>query len=85
MSELLIETEGHVRVLTINRPDRMNSLTPDLTRSITEAFVEANNDRDVRAVILTAVGDRAFCAGADLSLAGRRTRPASPIAISCRK
>jgi enoyl-CoA hydratase len=67
-AELLIDTDGHVRILTINRPERMNSLTPDLTRAISEAFVAANNDPNVRAVVLTGTGDRAFCAGADLKL-----------------
>ena len=64
--ELLVETLGHVRVLTINRPERMNSLTPGLMDALSESFVEANIDPHVRAVILTATGDRAFCAGRDL-------------------
>ncbi len=64
--ELIVETEGHVRILTINRPERMNSLTPALMEDISRNFVEANVDSEVRAVILTATGDRAFCAGRDL-------------------
>ena len=63
---LLIENRGHIRILTINRPHRSNAMSPALTDALVEAFVEANADPEVRAVILTAVGDRAFCAGADL-------------------
>jgi enoyl-CoA hydratase len=63
---LLIENRGHIRILTINRPERMNAISPELGDALIEAFVEANADDAVRAVILTGVGDRAFCAGADL-------------------
>jgi len=63
---LLTETRGHLRILTINRPDRMNSLSPDMSNALIEAFVEAGSDPEIRAIVLTAVGDRAFCAGADL-------------------
>ena len=63
---LLSETRGHIRLLTINRPDRMNSLSPEMSQALVEAFVDASADPEVRVVVLTAVGDRAFCAGADL-------------------
>lgn len=63
---LLRETRGHLRILTINRPDRMNSLSPEMSEALVEAFVDAGSDPDIRCIILTAVGERAFCAGADL-------------------
>jgi enoyl-CoA hydratase/carnithine racemase len=63
---LLTETRGHIRLLTINRPDRMNSLSPEMSDALVEAFVEAGADPEVRVIVLTAVGERAFCAGADL-------------------
>lgn len=63
---LLSETRGHLRILTINRPERMNSLSPEMSEALVEAFVEAGSDPDIRCIILTAVGERAFCAGADL-------------------
>jgi enoyl-CoA hydratase len=68
MSEgiLLRETRGHIRVLTINRPERMNSMSPELSDELIAAFVDAGADPEVRVIVLTAVGDRAFCAGADL-------------------
>jgi enoyl-CoA hydratase/carnithine racemase len=67
--ELISEMQGHVRVLRINRPHRMNSFTPTLMQGLTEAFVDANIDPNVRAVVITGTGDRAFCAGQDLKLA----------------
>ena len=63
---LLRETRGQIRILTINRPERMNAMNTELTDELIAAFVEAGADPEVRVVVLTAVGDRAFCAGADL-------------------
>lgn len=63
---LLSETRGHIRLLTINRPERMNSLSPEMSDALIKAFVDAGADPDVRVIVLTAVGERAFCAGADL-------------------
>lgn len=63
---LLRETRGHLRILTINRPHRSNAMSPELTEALIDAFVEGGADPEVRCIILTAVGDRAFCAGADL-------------------
>ena len=64
--EFIVETEGHVRVLTINRPHRRNALTPELQSAMSAAFIEADEDPNIRAVVLTGVGDAAFCAGGDL-------------------
>ena len=66
--ELIVENQGHVRVLTINRAHRMNSLTPTLMHTLSHEFNEAGIDPEVRAVVLTGTGDRAFCAGLDLKL-----------------
>ena len=63
---LLRETRGFLRILTINRPHRSNAMSPELQGELIDAFVDAGADPDVRCIILTAVGDRAFCAGADL-------------------
>jgi enoyl-CoA hydratase len=62
---LAIEDHGPVRVLTLNRPEKLNALNTALTRALSEAFTAADADRDVRAVVLTGAG-RGFCAGADL-------------------
>lgn len=75
---LLSETRGYLRILTINRPHRMNSLSPELSAALTEAFVEAGSDPDVRCIVLTAVGDRAFCAGADLKARAEADKAGKP-------
>ena len=62
---LLIERDGHVMVVTMNRPERRNALSPEMMRGMSRAWDEANEDPDVRVVILTGAGG-AFCAGADL-------------------
>jgi enoyl-CoA hydratase len=59
-------TAEHVRYITINRPDRRNSLDDETRRLLVEAFAAANDDDDVRVVVLTGAGDKAFCAGRDL-------------------
>jgi enoyl-CoA hydratase len=58
-----------VRLLTLNRPERKNALSPDLVTALTNAIVDADKDKDVRVVVVTGAGDgpkAAFCAGGDL-------------------
>lgn len=52
--------------VTINRPQKANSLTGDMLMALRDAFVAAQGDEDLRAVIITGAGDRVFCGGADL-------------------
>lgn len=68
MSEpvLLLTDHGAVRVLEMNRPDKLNALNTELTRALLDALLDANADDTVRAVVLAGRG-RGFCAGADLS------------------
>lgn len=63
---LLYNVTHGVAVITLNRPDVMNSWTPQLSDELSLAMGAADADDDVRVVIVTATG-RAFCAGADLS------------------
>ena len=62
-------TEG-VFTLTLDRPEKMNAFTERMMHEMIAAFDEADANDDVRAVIVTGQGDRAFCAGADLSAGG---------------
>ena len=66
MSILLQEEKDGVAVLTMNRPEAMNSLSSELSLALQKAVKEIGGRRDIRAVIITGAGDRAFCAGADL-------------------
>ena len=59
--------QGHVAIVTLNRPERMNTLGGSMKPDLARAFFElARADDRVRAVLLTGAGDRAFCAGADI-------------------
>jgi enoyl-CoA hydratase/carnithine racemase len=64
--EIVVTTKGNVRILRINRPEARNALNSVVIRGLGRGFVEADEDPDVRAVIVTGTGDRAFCAGMDL-------------------
>ncbi len=61
-----VATFGTVRVVTINRPERRNALDRETFVGLGRAFVDAEHDDQVRAVVLTGAGDRAFCSGMDL-------------------
>jgi enoyl-CoA hydratase/carnithine racemase len=64
---LLYEVDDGIATITLNRPDAMNTLSVPLMLAFHEALEKADADDAVRAVIITGAGDRAFCAGADLS------------------
>jgi enoyl-CoA hydratase/carnithine racemase len=63
--EVLYEAADGVAVITLNRPERMNTISGPMLAQLTELLLKANADKEVRAVILTGAG-RAFCAGLDL-------------------
>ena len=63
---LLVETRGAVRLLTMNRPKKLNALNADLVNALTEALLAIQHDDAVAAVILAGAG-RAFCPGMDTS------------------
>ena len=62
-----LESEGPIAILTLHRPDNMNAFTGKMMYEMIEAFDITDADDGIRAVIVTGSGDRAFCAGADLS------------------
>lgn len=66
MSILLRRREGSIEILTLNRPEQRNALTPELMEELSSAFEQAQHADEVRVVVVTAAGDRAFCAGMDL-------------------
>lgn len=70
MSLVTIEKEDGIAVVTLNRPEAMNALSQALRRDLAEAMVAVNADPDVRAVVLTGAGTRAFTAGLDLKELG---------------
>jgi len=67
MAELEYGVADGIARLTINRPERRNSVSEGVMRGLREGLAEARRDEDVRVVVITGAGDRAFCAGADLT------------------
>jgi len=68
MSELVkLDLTGQMATITINRPDKRNSLTPEMLKLLENAVIEIETMEGVNSVIITGVGDKAFCTGADLS------------------
>ncbi len=67
---LLYAVEDGVATITLNRPDRMNAFTSQMMLDLIAAFDATDADDEVKAVIVTGAGERAFCAGADLSSGG---------------
>ncbi|MGE4607676.1 MAG: enoyl-CoA hydratase-related protein [Myxococcota bacterium] len=63
--ELLVERDGAIATLTLNRPDRLNAISVSMLNDLAEQLVACDRDSDVRVIILTGAG-RGFCAGLDL-------------------
>ena len=66
-SDVLVTRQGAVGIVTINRPSRMNAVTPSSGERLAAAFLDLEADAEIRAIILTGAGDRGFCTGADIS------------------
>jgi len=65
-----LEKRGQAFWITINRPEKRNALNGEVIAGIARGYREAHDDKDVRVIILTGAGDKAFCAGADLRATG---------------
>lgn len=70
MTLVTLDREGPVAIVTLNRPEAMNALSASLREELAERMIEVDADPDVRVVILTGAGDRAFTAGLDLKELG---------------
>lgn len=66
---LIYEKRGRIAVITMNRPDAMNSLTKEMLIGLEAAFEDFNADPELRVAIFTGAGERAFCTGLDLKVA----------------
>jgi enoyl-CoA hydratase len=63
---LLYEKKDKIVTITLNRPERMNALSPELMVRLEEAWAKFRDDEDALVAVVTGAGDKAFCAGADL-------------------
>ena len=71
MSYILQERRDHVSIVRLNRPDKFNALSRDMILALSNTFTNIEKQRELRAVIITGAGERAFCTGTDISeLAG---------------
>ncbi len=64
---IIIENDGALRFITINRPAKLNALNKDTIAELGQAMRDAESNANVRAIILTGAGEKAFVAGADIS------------------
>lgn len=67
METILVNYEGHVALITINRPKALNALSTQVLTELNTALDEINENKDVYALILTGAGDKSFVAGADIA------------------
>lgn len=65
-NNVLASSEGHIATITINRPKQMNALNRETIRELGDAFAHFDNDNQIRCVIITGSGEKAFAAGADI-------------------
>ena len=73
MSAVLVERRDTLALVTLNRPESLNSVNAQMREALIEALSELNRDSSVRAVVIAGAGDRAFCSGQDLTETARYT------------
>ena len=66
-SVVTVADQDHIRTITVNRPDKLNALNRETLEALDAAFVQAAATADVRVVVLTGAGPKAFVAGADIA------------------
>lgn len=76
--QILIDNEDGVRIITLNRPDRLNALANRIMGDLVDATADAARDSSVGCVVITGAG-RGFCSGGDLKDAGSRAGPVTPV------
>src|ERR1700692_3501028 len=69
-NSVILEKRGQAFWITINRPEKRNALNGEVISGIAKGYRDAHDDRNVRVIVLTGAGDKAFCAGADLQNSG---------------
>ena len=67
LENVLIEKRGRIAIVTVNRPDKLNALNIATRNDILEAFEQLAGDDEIRVVIITGAGEKAFIAGADIN------------------
>jgi len=70
--DIILEKKDNIATLTINRPEKMNAMTLETREELVAALTDVSEDDDMRVLVLTGAGDRAFCAGVDVSVMSSR-------------
>ena len=65
--DVLFSIDGRVATIVLNRPQKLNAVTPEMAKAITAATERCNASDEVRCVVVSGAGDKAFCAGSDIS------------------
>jgi enoyl-CoA hydratase/carnithine racemase len=76
---ILFEKKERIAIITINRPEAMNSLDGETLDQLNKAWIDFRDDPDLWVAIVTGAGDKAFCAGADLKKLGKFYSSMTPI------
>lgn len=74
LQDLLYEKREHIAWVTLNRPQALNAITPEMIRSLRLAAEDARDDDNIKALVITGAG-RGFCAGADIRVMDSGTLP----------
>jgi enoyl-CoA hydratase len=72
---ILYEHADNIARITLNRPAKMNAMTPEMSAALARVCREADTDESVRVVVLTGAGERAFSAGSDMNALGKKPGP----------
>ena len=84
MPDAIVERDGHLLIVTMNRPSRLNALSGAMLIRMIDAFVAASSDPEIRCIVLTGAGGN-FCSGADLrAMAGDAGNDDPEIDVSAR-
>ena len=82
MPDAIVERDGHIMTITMNRPERYNALTGEMLIRMYDAYREADADPDVRVIIVTGAEGN-FCSGADLKgMAGDEGKRSSSASVT---
>jgi len=66
--DIIVEKKDYIATVTINRPDKMNAMTLETREEVVKALTDVGQDNDMRVLVITGAGDRAFCAGVDVGV-----------------
>src|SRR3954447_26151272 len=66
-NEVLLKKDGFVAEIVLNRPAKLNAVTPAMAATLEELCRRLDRDDEVRAILVRGAGERAFCAGSDLN------------------